>query len=105
MPKGNSADPFGPTGIDWSGNSASNSKDELVRSHDGADPADQWGADDACYYDHIDSKANKRPDRESKYNSERTVVDVPMRASVARVKRTSAQAYEPDDWYKGPKEG
>ncbi len=33
------------------------------------------------------------------------MVDEPLRASVARVKRTSAQAYEPDDWYKGPKAG
>ena len=102
---GNSDSPFSSTGIDWSNNSASNSVGGFMRSHDGDDPADSWGPDDACYVDHINKKSNRRPDKESKYNSERTVVDAPVRASVARVKRTSAEAYEPDDWYKGPKEG
>jgi hypothetical protein len=102
---GNSDNPFSSTGLDWSGNSASNSGGGFMRSNDGDNPADSWGPDDACYYDHIDSKANKRKDKESKYTEEKTVLDTPVRASVARVKRTSAQAYEPDDWYKGPKEG
>jgi hypothetical protein len=97
-----SSDPFGPKGLDWSGNSGSDRSRGIGRSRDGDDPADDWGPDDAG---HIDSKANRRPDKESKFSEERTVVDVPVRASVARVKRTSAQAYEPDDWYKGPKEG
>ena len=103
---GNSTDtPFVHGGIDWEGNSASNSKDGFMRSNDGDNPADSWGPDDACYVDHIDSKGNRRKDKESKYTEEKTIVDEPLRASVARVKRTSAQAYEPDDWYKGPKAG
>jgi hypothetical protein len=100
-----SPDPFQHGGINWSGYSVSDRSRGISESNDGADPADQWGPDDACYYDHIDSKGNRRKDKESKYTEEKTVVDVPVRASVARVKRTSAQAYEPDDWYKGPKEG
>jgi hypothetical protein len=104
MPKGNSADPFGTAGIDWAGNSASNSKDELVRSHDGADPADAWGPDDACYVDHIDKKSNRRPDKESKYNSEKTVLDTPRWPSDERVARTSAQAYTSNP-YRGSKKG
>ena len=101
---GNSDNPFTHGGIDWSGNSASNSVRGFMRTNDGDNPADHWGPDDACYVDHINSKGNKRPDKESKYNSERTVVDAPVRASVARVKKTSADAYEPDLWYRGPKE-
>jgi hypothetical protein len=102
---GNSDNPFSSTGIDWSGNSASNAARGFMDSHDGADPAESWGPNDLCYVRHIDSKGNRRKDKESKYTEEKTVVDAPVRASVARVKKTSAEAYEPDDWYKGPKEG
>jgi len=55
-----------------------------MRSGDGDDPADSWGPDDACYADHINKKSNRRKDKESKYTEEKTVVDVPVRASVAR---------------------
>jgi hypothetical protein len=105
MPKGNSADPFSHTSINWAGNSAPDRSGGNAHSGDGDDPSANWGPDDACYHDHINAEANKRPDKESKHNSERTVLDTPVRASVARVKRTSAQAYEPDLWYRGPKEG
>jgi hypothetical protein len=88
MPKGNSFDPFTHGGIDGPGYSEGD-----------------FGPADACYVDHIDSKANRRKDKEAKLTEEKTVVDAPVRASVARVKRTSAQAYEPDDWCNGPKEG
>jgi hypothetical protein len=102
---GNSDNPFVHGGIDWSGNSASNAARGFMRSGDGDNPADAWGPNDASDVNHIDSKANRRKDKESKYTEEKTVVDAPVRASVARVKKTSAEAYEPDLWYRGPKEG
>jgi len=52
--------------------------------------------------DHIDATRNKRPDRESKYGRERTVVDRPTRASLSRVKRNSAHAWSPDWYSAGP---
>ena len=105
MPKGNSADPFQHGGIDWAGNSASDRSRGISESNDGADPADSWGPDDACYVDHIDKKSNRRTDKESKYRKRKPWSMHRVRASVARVKRTSAQAYEPDHLVSRPKEG
>jgi hypothetical protein len=84
---GNSSDPFSNTGIDRAGYS------------DG-----DFGPDDACYVDHIDKKANRRPDKESKYSNEKTVLDKPINASAARAQRTSAHP-NGTSWYRGPKEG
>ena len=104
MPKGNSPDPFQHGGINWDGYSVSDRSRGISESRDGADPADQWGPDDAvdCY--HIDSKANKRKDKESKYSTEKTVLDTPLWPSDERVARTSAQAYTSSP-YRGSKKG
>jgi len=94
------------TGIDWSGNSNSSGEFGFMRSGDG-EKGDRWGPDDACDVTHIDKKANRndRQQKEFGYTNEKTVVDRPMFASTSRVKKTSAHAYQADDWYKGPKEG
>jgi hypothetical protein len=102
MPKGNSPDPFQHGGINWEGYSVCSRG--ISESNDGADPADQWGPDDACWVDHIDKKSNQRPDKESKYNSEKTVLDTPRWPSDERVARTSAQAYTSNP-YRGSKKG
>jgi hypothetical protein len=96
-----STDGFG--GIDWSG--GRNDPSGFSKANgSGSSPRDNWGPD-AFGRGHLDSKPNRRSDRESKYSSERTVLDKPPNASVSRVRKSSAQAYTPDDWYKGPKEG
>jgi hypothetical protein len=99
-----SPDPFQHGGINWSGYSVSDRSRGISESNDGADPADSWGPDDACYVDHIDKKSNRRPDKESKYSQERTVLDKPINASAERAQRTSAHP-NGTSWYRGPKEG
>src|SRR6516165_6487172 len=88
-------------GIDWSGNSSNPSGFDSCDS--GGTPGDSWGPDDFASVDHLNTKANRRTDRESKYSSEKTVLDRPLNVSTSRVKKTSAHAYQADDWYKGPK--
>ncbi len=61
MPKGNSPDPFQHGGINWDGYSVSDRSRGISESNDGADPADSWGPDDACYVDHIDKKVESTP--------------------------------------------
>jgi hypothetical protein len=91
MPKGNSSDPFGACGLDWSGqnNDASGFKSDGT----GSSPRDNWGPD-SYGPNWLDSKRNRRADKESKYSTEQTIVDTPIWASPARVKRTSAQAVD-----------
>lgn len=67
----------------------------------GSSPADGWGNDAATGPNHLDKLENRRKDRESKYSSEKTVVDVPTWPSDARVKRTSAQAYNSNPYSAG----
>jgi hypothetical protein len=95
--------PFTAKGIDWAG--ASNNPSGFDSCDSGGTPGESWGPADAAGVDHLNKKANKRPDRESKYSNEKTVVDRPLFASTSRVKKNSATAYEPDVWYRGPKEG
>jgi hypothetical protein len=104
MPKGNERDPFCADGI--------NSFDGFERDPSGfkadgtgSSPKDGWGNDAATGPHFLDKAENKRPDRESKYSSEKTAIDRPSWPSEARVKKNSATAYEPDQWYRGPKEG
>jgi hypothetical protein len=104
MPKGNSPhDPFCATGLDWSG--TENDPSGFKADGTGSSPKDGWGNDAATGVHFLDKSENKRPDRESKYSSETTVLDKPLNASTSRVKKTSATAYEADQWYRGPKEG
>jgi hypothetical protein len=76
-------DPFCADGINWKGNEG-----------DG-----EWGPDGLARVDHINRK--QRADRESKFSTERTVVDDPMWPDDARVKRTSAQAYSSNPYGAG----
>jgi hypothetical protein len=102
---GNSDNPFSSTGLDWKGNSSSDSWWDTHDAADGSDKSDSWGPNDVWTRKGLDSKGNRRSDKESKYSSEKTVLDKPLNASVARVRKTSAHAYEPDQWFRGPKEG
>src|SRR5262249_43124990 len=104
MPKGNARDPFTVNGgLDWSGQE--NDPSGFKPNGSGSSPKDEWGNDAATGEGWIDKSENKRPDRESKYSNERTVLDKPLNASPARVKKTSAHAYEPDQWYRGSRKG
>jgi hypothetical protein len=67
-----------------------------------ANPQGDFGPADAASRQHIDRRANKRRDNESKIGNERTRVDEPRRASTARVKRTSAHEYYAESWYGHP---
>jgi hypothetical protein len=103
---GNSDNPFSSTGLDWNGNSNSSGEYGFMRSGDG-EKGDQWGPDDACGVDFINKKANRNDKQQKEFGivNEKTVVDKPLFASTSRVKKNSATAYEPDVWYRGPKEG
>jgi hypothetical protein len=110
MPKGNARDPFTVDGgIDWDGNSRSDRGFGIGRAKDGDDPADNWGQPDAASMDHINKYSNHddRGEFEFGFTNEKTVLDKPLNASPARVKKTSAQYYyEGDDrWYRGGKKG
>jgi hypothetical protein len=97
MPKGNARDPFTVTGgLDWSGNSKNVSGFE--GDNNGGTPDDAWGPADAASVGHLDNKANRRPDRESRYSMERTVLDRSRWPSDALVKRTSAQQYSSNSY-------
>jgi hypothetical protein len=99
MPKGNSSDPFSARGLDWSGQG--NDPTGFKPDGNGGSPKDGWGPD-SFGPDWLDSKQNRRGDRESKYSTEKTVVDTPAWASPARVKKHSATAVDvesPDHWY------
>jgi hypothetical protein len=67
-----------------------------------ANPQGDYGPADQATRGHIDKRANKRGDRESKYSKQRTRVDEPRRASVARVKANSAHEYYDSAWYGHP---
>jgi hypothetical protein len=67
-----------------------------------ANPKGDWGPADTASRQHIDRRANKRTDKESKYLTQRTWVDRPERASTARVKAGSAHEYYSDAWYGHP---
>jgi hypothetical protein len=105
--RGGNDSPFNAhTGIDWSGNSDSSGEFGFTRSGDGA-KGDKWGPSDAASVDHLNKRANRNDKQQLEYGytSEKTVLDKPLNASTSRVKKTSATAYEPDVWYRGPKEG
>jgi hypothetical protein len=96
---GNSDNPFstdGEGGIDWSGQQ--NDPSGFKPNGSGSSPKDGWGSDAATGVNWLDKAENKRPDRESKYSNEKTVLDRSRWPSDARVRRTSAQQYSSNSY-------
>jgi|SRR6516164_2439522 len=108
---GNSDNPFstdGEGGIDWSGQQHDPSG--FKPNGSGSSPKDKWGQpDSAVGIDHINKYSNQDDTGAFEYgfSNEKTILDRPLNASPARVKKTSAQDYyEGDDrWYRGGKKG
>jgi hypothetical protein len=67
-----------------------------------ANPQGDYGPADTASRQHIDRRANKRTDKESKFSNQKGWVDKPMRASTARVKAASAHEYYDSAWYGHP---
>lgn len=97
---GNSDNPFCADGIN-SFSGFDNDPSGFKADGSGSSPRDGWGNNRATGRHFLDKAENRRPDRESKYSTEKTRVDDPTWPSDERVRRTSAQPWNGNPYSAG----